>query len=437
MTQQHGFLLGIEGDGVAPAAIGFSARADKGPPPSGQILRDGGMGEGHLLIVGASGAGKSACFAIPNLLACDENSVIAIDIKGELYNVTQRHRRSLGPVLAIDPFGLLPKPERGAFNPLSSLSVKHGDFEDGLFSLVTMLCEGAGGSRNGISDAQFWNESAGIVISGLLAFTLSSEKREHHHLGRAYQLFSADDVVYALARLLDEHPQTHALARANIGKFLSLPEVTRGGVLSTVVQHLRILSSQNVRDSLSRNSLPPRTIEKADKPYTIYLVFPPDRLKSHAALLRVYLTSLMQMMTRRKNRPAHPTLVLADEAAQLGNVPALVSMTTLGRGYGVRIAWLLQSLTQLQVTYQGEFRAIVENCDTLAMGPMKSFSMARSLSEAAFGDVSADTLFALKRQEVMVSMAGEKSRTIRKLDYRHHPLFAGRFDTNPLYAHAR
>ncbi|MCY1669029.1 type IV secretory system conjugative DNA transfer family protein [Rhizobium sp. SL86] len=431
-----GFLLGVEGDIVPRAAIGFSARSAAEGGASGAILSQG-PDDGHLIVVGATGTGKSASFAIPNLLACDDNGMIAIDIKGELYNVTHRYRRALGPVLAIDPFGLLPKVERSGFNPLSPLSIDDGDFEDGLYSLVAMLCTGDAASRSGVNDAEFWHEWSAIVISGMLAFSKSSEEPEHHHLGRAYEIFSADDAVYALARLLDEHPAAHRLAGSNLGKFLSLPDITRGGVLSTVVQHLRIFSSQNVRDSLSFNSLTPAEIQAADQPYTIYLIFPPDRLKSHAALLRVYLTSLMQLMTRRRHRPAHPTLVLADEVAQLGNVPALVSMTTLGRGYGVRIAWLLQSLTQLQATYHHDYRAILENCDMLAMGPMKSFSMAAGLSEAAFGDVTADSLFALKQREAVVSRAGEKSRVITKLDYRHHPLFAGRFDDNPLYANAR
>jgi len=47
--------------------------------------------DGHVLVVGGVGSGKSSCVAIPSLLAWNQ-SVFAIDIKGELYAKTKEQR---------------------------------------------------------------------------------------------------------------------------------------------------------------------------------------------------------------------------------------------------------------------------------------------------------------------------------------------------------
>ena len=56
--------------------------------------------EGHIMVVGGQGSGKSSCVAIPTLLNYD-SSIFAIDIKGEL----SEHRRNYGlnKVKVFDP----------------------------------------------------------------------------------------------------------------------------------------------------------------------------------------------------------------------------------------------------------------------------------------------------------------------------------------------
>ena len=139
------------------------------------------------------------------------------------------------------------------------------------------------------------------------------------------------------------------------------------------------------------------------------------------------------MLLRRRQRPDPPTLLLVDEAGQLGAMPALSAAITLGRGFGIRAVLLMQSLAQLRNAYGDEHEAILENCSLLTMGKHTAFSMARQLADQGFGDVSAERLFGLSGRQVMIRTNGEPSRSLRKLDYRHDALFKGRFDGNPLY----
>ena len=50
--------------------------------------------DGHVLIIGGTGSGKSSCIAIPTLRAW-RGRVFAIDIKGELYEQTRQHRHNI------------------------------------------------------------------------------------------------------------------------------------------------------------------------------------------------------------------------------------------------------------------------------------------------------------------------------------------------------
>lgn len=427
----------ILGQGLARDArqtIGFTGREASGPGrKSGDLITS--SGESHFLVIGPTGAGKSTGFAMPNLLSCDANPIIAVDIKGELQAVTRKHRERLGPVLTLDPFHILPETTSSGFNPLEALSVADPDFEDGLLALTSMLTEGTSKDGSGLTDAIFWYDWAAMVISGLLAMTFSCEEECHHHLGRAYELFSGDDVPYNLARRLDSYKsRLHPMAATNLSGFLSLPEITRGGVLSTVMQTLRVLSSAGVRDCLKSGPMKAADIRAGDTPFTIYLVFPPNRLHSHAPLLRTLLTSFANLITSRRQRPAHPTLILADEAGQLGSMPSLVSLTTLGRGYGARVMWMVQSLGQLQSAYGITAATIQENCDVLCLGPMKSYSMAKAITDTLLGDVNPADLFALPADQAFIGLSGEASQQIGKCDYRKVPSLARRADQNPFYA---
>lgn len=418
-----GLILGYEGEDGHGGSMGFTA--PRHPTSPGALVRDMGA-EGHLLCVAPTGSGKSASFAIPQLLSYP-GAVIAVDVKAELYRVTKRFRRSLGPVAVIDPFRMVSDGVE-AINPLAHLSAD--DPVDDAYALAGLFASGRSTNRAGDLDP-FWSDWSMDVIAALIVHVLCREDETHRTLGRVFERFHADDHVYDLAVLLDtESP--HAFTRAKLGKYLGLPEITRGGVTATVVQQLRMLASEGVRASLARDTLDP-AILTSGAPCTLYLVVPPDKLASHGALLRLMLTALLQRLMRRRHRPEHPTLLLVDEASQLGSIPALVSAITLGRGYGIRAALLVQSLAQLRLAYGDAATAILENCGLLTMGRHFSYAMSRELAEQGFGDVSADTLFGLGGDQLMVRIGGRESLVLRKLEYRHDPLFRGRFDANPLY----
>lgn len=93
---------------------------------------------------------------------------------------------------------------------------------------------------------------------------------------------------------------------------------------------------------MSSTSFDPRDLIE-DRLITLYVCVPPEKMQSHGRLLRLWLSPLLSVLQARTCRPALPTLVLIDEAGQLGSVNSLRTAVTLLRGYGVRIWSFWQS----------------------------------------------------------------------------------------------
>ena len=282
-------------------------------------------GEGHWLCVAPTGSGKSASFAIPQLLSYP-GSIIAVDIKGELATVTARHRRTIGEVLIFDPFALVSDGTAG-FNPLSHLKKSDESLVDDAYSLASVF------RTRGLRGDPFWEEWGQDVIAALITAAVCQRETKKRTLATAYDLMHSKDHVYELAVMLDKKggAKPHPFTESKLGAFLQLPDVTRGGVSATACQQMRLLGSEAVRQSIAQNTFDLDALTHG-APVTVYLVLPPDRLASHAGLIRIVLSALLQRLLRRRHRPAQPTLLLVDEAAQIGTIPALTTAVTLGRG---------------------------------------------------------------------------------------------------------
>ena len=113
------------------------------------------------------------------------------------------------------------------------------------------------------------------------------------------------------------------LARDEFVAYLAAPaDKTRPCIRTTATTFVKCLGSSAVSRSLEKS-----TFDLCDllnnKPMTIYLVLPPEKLLSHRALLRLWVVTLMTVVMRRTRLPKQRTLFLLDEAAQLGSLDLL------------------------------------------------------------------------------------------------------------------
>jgi len=336
--------------------IGFAIPSSGAKPAdrTGDLITIGG--EGHAIVSGATGTGKSSGILIPTLLRY-QGPVIAVDIKGELAAATAAHRERFGPVHIVDPFRVTGG--TAGLNALDSFDYSSGDEYE-----LAIEIAGAVSSKLHTHDP-FWDQAAQSLIARFVlllgahlpscpARSLPAVRRLLHCTGKdlgellAYAWMSpvAGGELQSLARMFDAAPAT----------------IT--SILTTAQTQLARFGGGLVDASLVQSSIEIADIIRG-APQTIYLVVPPDKLHSHGALLRSWLTQLLHLMFRRRGKVDIDTLFLIDEAAQLGELEIMPALYSLARGYSVRTVTVWQDLEQLARTYPASYRTMLSNAEII------------------------------------------------------------------------
>ena len=147
-------------------------------------------------------------------------------------------------------------------------------------------------------------------------------------------------------------------------------DMTYAGVKFQIDTMVASLRSQTVVESMNAPESDPRAIRLDDlrtgKPMTIYIHVPPQNLKSHAALIDLWVSAIITTIAARTpaERPEKNTLIILDECGQY-HVTALRMALTLMRGAGLTMCCIFQSPSMLMADYAKDWRAIAENCGVI------------------------------------------------------------------------
>ena len=392
-------------------------------------------GDGHLLTVAPTGAGKGVGSIIPALLTYP-GSVIVTDIKGENYQVTARRRREMGQqVVVLDPFSLVTSPEVGdkrdrldkadKLNPFDLFGVPGSDPESDAEMLAAQLAVG-----HEFSTDRYWEDTGRGLVAGLIADVATSSPPDQRNLCTLRELLYNDDLDYTLAVALDTRKHTMApLARDEFIAYLAAPsDKTRPCIRTTATTFVKCLGSACVSRSLEGS-----TFELNDllhnKPMTIYLVLPPEKLHSHRALLRLWVVTLLTVVMRRTRLPKQRTLFLLDEAAQLGALDLLPQAVSLLRGYGLQLWTFWQDLSQMMKLYPNNWESLVNNAAVLQAFGVPGHASRHSW-RIILGDADAQRAAELHADEMLVAIAGKPIARHTRANYLKDKPFAGRFDNN-------
>lgn len=415
----NALALGWQHSSVQP--FGFASAAPAYQPSPDPLIY---AGDGHLGTFAPTGKGKSVSVIVPTLLT-SQRSMIVLDLKGELYNVTARRRREMGQhVVAIDPFNIVLQKSDG-LNPLDFFRLPGVDLESEAMTLASNLADGNSSLRE-----RFWDLHGTALLSALLAHFGNHTDVTQRHILAVRDIMLADDPIVDIARLLDSQTVKSPMAHRELAGFINQAErETRPSVLATATSYLKPFSSDQIADSVTRSSFALEDVI-AGKPLTLYLIFPLDKLESHAGLLRLWLATLMATILRRRHRMQMRTLFLLDECAQLGRFKLLKPIVTLCRGFGLQ-AWLFfQSLAQLKAEYVEDWRTVLDNLSVIQTFGFENMFAAQEWGWF-FGRESQE-LLGLPEDEQLIHLPGRGTVQSRRFNYLLDRRFAGLFDQNPL-----
>lgn len=391
--------------------------------------------EGHLITIAPTGAGKGVSCVIPALLSW-AGPAIVIDPKGENYAVTAERRKALGHlVYKLDPFRVTGDGPSDSLNPMDLIDPSADDFEDNA-AVVANLCMQ---EKTNTQDS-FWDERASTMIEKVICElfrvmpdqqpTLQDVQRTltgvpiHDNLGQRQFMEIFNDKAPKPKPV--EKPKTIDLSQLITSAEFS-SDKTRSSIMATAMGHMGFLKSPTVHASISNSTITLDDIT-AGAMATIYLILPAEKLVTHGKLLRLWLGVMLAAIARRKKAPPQPTLILIDEAAQLGYMAELKSALTLMRSYGVRVWTFWQDLSQLQQIYPRDWLSIINNSKVQqyfgAKSPPAKKSLELFLGDAWRADLTSDG---------QIVFDGEYLKVMQRPDYRSDPIFKGLAGQHPFH----
>ena len=296
--------------------------------------------DGHILVIGGAGSGKSSCIAIPTIRAWRQR-VFAIDIKGELATKTKESRPTLKIFNPHDPASY-------GFDPFFILCCSHNLVEDVreiVFAIIPRLPE--------IKD-HFWIDGARNILTGAILHYYHQD----YSFAEIMNLVQCRPVVELIPEIRESETEE---ARLFVNQFSSMDIKTLTGIYAELSNHIMVFATDPaIKCCLTRKkNITPYDLERG---FDIFLQIPEDRLEQWKPLTTTIVNQFIKHFERRPDWQATPILFYLAEFPRLGKVEAVNGLATL-RSKKIIFCLEIQSLAQLDAIYGQALRKVItDNC---------------------------------------------------------------------------
>jgi len=321
---------------------------------------------GHALTIAPTRTGKGTCGVIPNLLNY-EGSVIVNDIKGENFAVTQRVRSLLSDqVYRVAPFEY----DTDQWNPFDVLDESDDAWEDARHMAELLI-------PNEQEKDEFWTNGARNLLTGLILHIHETAPAYERTLAHLRDVLTKDEVEFdeVLAEMAAGESKVAARA-ANV--FQRADAKVRSGILSTLDSQLAFLDSEKLAHCTDESDFSFRELK--ERVVTVYLVIPPERIRTYAPFIRLFMGFAALELKRTKAKPKFPVLMMLDEFPALGRMKVIEEEIAYLAGYNVRLWLFAQDLKQLTSIYGNKAESIIANCAVKQFFGVSDYETAKLVS---------------------------------------------------------
>lgn len=302
-----------------------------------------------LVTIARPGTGKTQSQVIPNMLTYP-GSIIALDVKGELYDATAATRAErFGKVIKLD---LRDIDQSHKYNPLLFCN------KDKAWTEARFIADQLTGLSNDTSSdgsAAYFNGRARDVIQAFTAFLLMNEEKPR--VSSILDMLSptqAEFIDYLLDMRHAENKNLNRYANA----LENMEDKQREAVFDTARGKLNIFEDEIIDELTSDSDWRPEDLREPGT--TLYLCVPEGGIASYSALLRLIIGQHLNLFhSPETGRPDLPLTCFLDEFPQLGYCEPLDKATELGRGRGVRLWMFAQDHEQIIDPYS---QGLIDRC---------------------------------------------------------------------------
>ena len=330
-------------------------------------------GEAHSLIIGATGSGKTQCVVFPmiKVLAKAGESMILTDPKGELYEQTSELLRAKGYNIIILNFR---DPQKGnAWNPMT---LPYRLYQEGNMDKAVELLDDL--ALNILYDEKntgdpFWEKSGADYFSGLALGLFEDATEEQVNLNSmnlmsnlGEERFGGPNNNYIKEYFNAKDPAKPAYVNASGTVYA--PEETKGGVLSTFKEKVKLFSSRdNLSEMLSYSDFDMKDIGRHKT--AVYMIVQDEKKTLHplaTIFIKQCYETLIDVAQEAGGHLPYRTNFILDEFANMPPLKDVTTMVTAARSRHIRFNFIIQNFAQLTKVYGKEDAETIKgNCNIL------------------------------------------------------------------------
>ncbi len=325
----------------------------------------------HTMIIGSTGSGKTVCIVKPqvNLLAKKGESMIINDPKGELYKYCGDYLKEQGYNIVVLNFR---NPDEGnAWNPLATpyYYFKNGNTDKAIELLEDIANNILVDPKN--KDSAFWEKSGADYFAALALGLFRDGKEDEINLNSINLMSSVGEERLGAKTYIQEYFNMKGESSPEYifgSTTFNAPTETKGGILSTFRQKIRIFASrEKLSEMLSYSDFDMRSI--GEQKTAVFLIIHDEKTTYHS-LLTVFLKqcyeTLIEVAQSRGGKLAYRTNFILDEFANMPPLSDVDAMVSAARSRDIRFTFIIQNFSQLNDVYGKEIAETLKgNCGNL------------------------------------------------------------------------
>lgn len=312
--------------------------------------------DGHILVIGGPGSGKTRGIVIPTLYTWQGHTVV-FDIKtrGNLLQNCRKASRIAGRELIV----FSPTQKDGlCYDPFAFLSSDDpNNLSRNAKDLAIALLPLSKSARDVV-----WTKAAQNLLTATII--------HFYCLGATFSETMTAVQYYSAKRLIDEIDNgTNTSAKLFIGKLKDLKKSTLANIDMDLTDLAIFTADSTLYVKRDSKILDWNILNTSTNPVTIILSLPEENLDVWAPMVKLIFNQMTKTLQRRADKYSAmgaelpPVLILCEEFAALGELPSIQRGLSTLRGRGVTFCLVVQSFAQLDWTYDtATRRAIVDSC---------------------------------------------------------------------------
>ena len=339
----------------------------------------------NVIVIGGSGSGKTRFFVKPNLMQMPEKvSYVVTDPKGTI--IIECGKMLVNAGYTIKVLNTINFKKSMRYNPFHYI---HS--EKDILKLVNTIIANTKGEGEKSSE-DFWVKAERLLYCALIGYIWYEAPEEEQNFSTLLEFINAseareDDEEFknAVDELFEEleadNPEHFAVRQYK--KYKLAAGKTAKSILISCGARLAPFDIAELRDLMSYDEM---ELDKLGERRTAMFVIISDTDDTFNFVVSVMYTQLFNILCDKADdehggRLPYHVRVLADEFANIGQIPKFDKLIATIRSREISASIILQSQSQLKTIYRDAAETIIGNCDTVLFLGGKESSTLKEISE--------------------------------------------------------